>query len=267
MENTPIEWANHSFSAWVGCVKISPGCANCYACTQSVRFAGRVWGPGAPRHVHGPKYWAAPRRWNRRAERTGIKELVFANDFSDTFEEHPQVVEPRKRLFDLIDETPHLVWQILTKRPENIRKFYPRRWLRNPPHNVWLGVSVESKAYLDRVRLLLKIRAVVHFLSIEPLLEDLGRIKHVATKDIEWVIVGGESGRSKKKIRLMDADWVRGLRDQYVDAGIPFFFKQWGMFDNNPDKNDPTAKDNGGKTKGGRMLDGRLWSEMPDADS
>ena len=161
-----------------------------------------------------------------------------------------------EKVFAVIRQARQHTFQILTKRAERMTRFFETHTA--PPHNAWLGVSVENRSQgVPRIRFLQNIPAPVRFLSIEPLLEDLGTVDLTG---IHWVIVGGESGPGA---RPMAADWVRNIRDQCVTARVPFFFKQWGTLRNNPFPEDPTAKKNGGTAKGGRLLDGRTWDEMP----
>jgi protein gp37 len=160
------------------------------------------------------------------------------------FEDNRQVDSERDRLWLLISMTPALDWLLLTKRPQNIDDMVPTEWLRRWPVNVWAGTSVEHQnAANNRLPFLLNVPAAVRFLSCEPLLGpvDLSPWLH----DVQWVIVGGESGQ---KSRPMGSDWVRFTRDQCKVRGVPFFFKQWGGRD---------------KKAAGRELDGRTWDELP----
>ena len=164
--------------------------------------------------------------------------MIFVNSMSDLF--HDRVPEHFiKSVLQTAAKTPWHTYQILTKRAERLAKVAPRLdW----PENVWQGVSIESEEYAWRAQYLRTVPAAVRFLSIEPL---LGPIRKLSLRGIDWVIVGGESG---PHCRAVDAEWVRSLRDQCVNADVPFFFKQWGGFF-------PKA--------GGRLLDGREWNEMP----
>jgi protein gp37 len=158
------------------------------------------------------------------------------------------------RVFDVMRRCPQHTFQVLTKRPERavvLSDFLD--W----PDNMWLGTSVEDDRVRERITLLKRTAAKVKFLSVEPL---IGPMRRPPLKGIDWVIVGGESGSGA---RPMLHNWVRTIRDQCVSAAVPFFFKQWGKRDNNPNPSDPTAKSNGGTAKGGRTLDGRTWDEMP----
>ena len=242
--NTKIEWADHTFNPWIGCTKISPACDHCYA---EADFAHRrkvvQWGAGQPRKRTAPSTWAQPLKWNREAERLGIRYRVFCASLADVFDnEVPQ--EWRDDLFMLIEQTPHLDWLMLTKRIGNVGNMLPVPFDfdRHYP-NVWLGATICSQAEADRdVPKLLRVPAAKRFLSIEPLLGSVdlklmqyehsgefapdGR-EYVNTRrrSIHWVIVGGESGHGA---RPMHPDWARSLRDQCQAAGVPFLFKQHG---------------------------------------
>lgn len=222
-ENTKIEWASHTFNPWIGCTKIAPECANCYAATQDDhrKWTPEGWGKGKPRKRTADANWNKPRQWDRAAALSGERQRVFCASLADVFDTE---VDPewRAQLFDLIEETANLDWLLLTKRPENMPRMLPREWQARPLPNVWLGTSVGHPDSKWRVGDLVNVPAAVHFLSCEPLLADLG---YVELFDIEWVIVGGESGPGA---RPMHPQWARSLRDQCEAAGVPFFFKQWG---------------------------------------
>lgn len=172
--------------------------------------------------------------------------IWFVNSMSDLF--HNKVpFEYIDQVFDIIRATSHHRYQILTKRPERMANYFRSRVV---PSNVWLGTSVEDRKYgMPRIGVLRQITSRVRFLSVEPLLEDLGPLD---LRDIDWVIVGGESG---PKARPMNADWVRSLRDQCEQSGVAFFFKQWGSH----------GYDGVRRAKGvnGRKLDGRIYQQMP----
>ncbi len=161
--------------------------------------------------------------------------------------------EPRQRLFRLIEETPNLDWLLLTKRPQEYSKLLPKTWLKDPRPNVWLMTTVEHQDYTWRIDEILKVPAVVHGLSLEPL---LGAVmlpeEFLELGSRGWVITGGESGR---KPRPSQPDWFRSLRDQCVSAGVPFHFMQWGEYGSDLVKI--------GKKNAGRVLDGRTWDEFP----
>lgn len=257
--DSAIEWCHHTFNPWIGCTKVSPGCANCYAEARDQRFnGGKHWGSGAPRRVTSPGNWREPLKWNRRAAKAGVRYRVFCGSLCDVFDP----LSPYGAmdwLWALIDATPSLDWLLLTKRP---MLYWPSHGF---PPNVWIGTTVESPDQLHRVDDLLKIPARVRFLSVEPMLGPVdlsvalpptwGRrsdgkwgcdtcchgdrcdepahvhrssctvCKNGAVERIDWVICGGESG---PKARPMHPDWARSLRDQCAAAGVPFLFKQQG---------------------------------------
>jgi protein gp37 len=232
-ERSEIEWTHATWNPVRGCTKISPGCKHCYAERFSERFRGT---PGHPfeqgfdlRLV--PSALELPLRWREGR-------LIFVNSMSDLF--HQDVpTEFIERVFGIMADSPQHQFQVLTKRPDRLVEFTAHRAV---PSNVWLGVSVESMAYRWRIERLRQVEAPVRFLSVEPLLAPVGILD---LQGISWVIVGGESG---PHARPMAPEWVRDVRTQCIEAGIPFFFKQWG-----------------GKQKHrtGRVLDGRTWDEMP----
>jgi protein gp37 len=241
--NSKIEWCDHTFNPWIGCTKVSPGCANCYAEGESKRRGWAQWGRGQPRHHTSETYWKQPIQWNRRASLSGVRERVFCASLADVFD--PEVPDEwRFALFRTIIETPHLDWLLLTKRPEIAHDFYHNKiGLRDETirekflPNVWLGVSVEDQTRADeRIPVLLEIPAVVHFLSCEPLLGPVdlaawfccnGKTGPCSRHRPDWIICGGESGHGA---RPMHPDWALSLRKQCAAAGVPFFFKQWGEF-------------------------------------
>lgn len=171
-EFSKIEWTDHTFNPWWGCVRVSPACRFCYADSQARRYGHEVWRKRGPRRMLSDANWAKPLKWNRDAERAGVPAKVFCASMADVFEDHPDVAEPRKRLWDVIDATPWLRWQLLTKRPENVASMAP--WGNDWPDNVWLGTSVETQRFADqRIPVLLDVPAKVRFLSCEPLLGPL----------------------------------------------------------------------------------------------
>jgi protein gp37 len=237
-EHSQIEWTDATWNPVRGCTKISPGCTHCYAETFAERFRGV---PGHP-YEQGfdlkliPEKLDEPRRW-RKPKR------IFVNSMSDLF--HEGVPEDYiASVVGVMQEANWHTYQVLTKRAERMRTLLSTtlRFAAELPH-VWWGVSVEDRKHgLPRIDDLRAAPAAVRFLSIEPLLEDLGRVDFT---DIHWVIAGGESGHGA---RPMHADWVRSLRDQCAAAGVPFFFKQWGGVR---------------KKKAGRELDGRTHDDQP----
>lgn len=250
MENSKIEWCDHTFNPWVGCVKVSDGCNNCYAeALMDKRFGRVAWGPG-PKGVRvrtSAHYWKQPLLWNKRAEQEGKRARVFCASLADVFEDkqdQPEIDDWLGDLFRLIVATPYLDWLLLTKRPENVNlKVMFNAPGSELPGNVWIGTSVENQAQADkRIPELLEIPARVHFLSMEPLLgpvdlkpvmgiREVGgidRYEHIYADwiwHLDWIIVGGESGPNA---RPMHPKWVISIQKQCAESGTPFFFKQWG---------------------------------------
>lgn len=288
MENSAIEWTDHTFNPWQGCIRVSPGCQHCYAETLSNRWGKDIWGPGSKRERTSAAYWRKPLQWNKQAQKEGRRYKVFCASMADVFEDNEQVKSWRLDLFLLISNTPNLDWQILTKRPDVAREFFEQRPGLLLP-NIWLGTSVENQEYADkRIPELLKIPAAVRFLSVEPLLGPVNLMKYLLSgahkwrQDINWVIVGGESGPGA---RPMHPEWARKIRDDCTAAGVAFFFKQWGehvgglgqrinwvSLHNGAylcgDKNtyewgDGVVSQKVGKHPAGRLLDGRTWDEFP----
>jgi protein gp37 len=232
-DRSGIEWTDATWNPVRGCQKVSPGCKHCYAETFSERFRGV---PGHPfeqgfdlRLV--PDALDLPRRW-----RSG--RLVFVNSMSDLFQDEVPT-EFIQRAFAVMRECPQHQFQVLTKRAERLFALAPNLdWAPN----VWMGVSVENDDYKWRIDLLRRVPAAIRFVSVEPL---LGPIEKLPLKGIHWVIAGGESG---PRAREMKPEWARSIRDQCVDSGVPFFFKQWGGVQ---------------RKLAGRRLDRREWNEMP----
>lgn len=261
-EFTNIAWCDSTFNPWIGCTQVSPGCDLCYAKTlMSDRMGVVAWGAGAPRKRTTEANWRQPRLWNREADafalaHEGRARRVFCASLADVFDNE---VPPwwRADLFALIADTPRLHWLLLTKRIGNAEAMIAEALARLPhapawpwPH-VWLGATVVDQAEADRdVPKLLGVPAAVRFVSVEPMLGpvdldditlrrgtgdeehfsalyfdgDEGDAPDMGTATLDWVIAGGESGFPSRPLR---AEWVRSLRDQCLDAGVPFFFKQW----------------------------------------
>jgi protein gp37 len=218
---TTIEWAHYTFNPWIGCTKVSPGCANCYAERDWDKRRHRVaWGRGKPRSRTTAEYWRNPYKWDKAAALTGERRRVFCGSLMDVSDEEvPQAW--RTDLFKHIEATPNLDWLLLTKRPEYA--VLPRL------AHIWLGVSVEDQARADtRIPLLLERWPYTRFLSVEPLLSPVDLRPFL--EQIDWVIVGGESGPQH---RPFDIHWARSIRDQCRQAGVAFFLKQLGGW---PDK-------------------------------
>lgn len=231
-KDSAITWTDHTFNPWWGCVKVSPGCDHCYAETLAHRWNYPVWGSRADRRSFGEKHWNQPRNWNRTAEVMGIRYRVFCGSMCDIFEPRPDLDEPRDRLFEVIDATPHLDWLLLTKRIELAPRYLFSHWTTLPA-NVWVGMSAEDqKRYDQRIDALLGIPCAVRFISAEPL---LGPIK-MRGRYCDWLIVGGESGPG---CRFMPDSWALDLLVQCQSLNIPYFLKQLGGW---PDKRDDLAK-------------------------
>ena len=238
---TKIEWTNQTWNPITGCTKISEGCRNCYA--EGV--ARRLKAMGQHKYEHEfkltlhPECLDEPEKWNKPS-------MIFVCSMSDLF--HDDVpFSFIDRIFDTIRTTPHHTYQILTKRAERMREYFETRQI---PDNVWVGVTVECKAVLDRIEILSDIDARIRFLSCEPLLEDLGPLN---LEDIDWVIVGGESGN---RARAMKEEWVLNILQQTRRQGIPFFFKQWGTWGADGLKRP--------KNKNGHELQGETIQEWPE---
>ncbi len=239
-EKTIIAWTDHTFNPWMGCVKVSDGCKNCYAETLTKNRMGlSLWGANATRQVtKGP--WAEALRWQRQAVEDGRPHRVFCASLCDVFEDHPTANETRPRVWSLIRSTPDLHWQMLTKRPENIRRMLPDDW-SDGYLNVWLGTSVENMKVAGRVDHLRDIPAVVRFISYEPA---LGSLADLDIRGIDWVIYGGESGPGH---RPEDKEWAREMHRKCSEFGVAFFHKQSA----------------GWRTELGIELDGRIVREYP----
>lgn len=230
-QKTGIAWTDHTFNPWWGCLKVSPGCKNCYAETLSSRYGHDVWGPVATtqRRTFGAKHWADPLAWNHAALAAGERRRVFSGSMCDVFEDHPTANAQRPLLWDLIRDTTSLDWQLLTKRPENIAAMLPADWGAGYP-NVWLGTSVEDQERaIERIPVLLKIPAAVRFLSCEPLIGpvDLSGFYELGVPNVDWVIVGGESGANR---RPMELAWLERIVTQCRITTTAVFVKQDGAF-------------------------------------
>ena len=237
MSTTTIEWTEATWNPVTGCSKVSPGCSNCYA----ERMAKRLQAMGQPNYRDGfavrthehmlevPVGWKKPR-------------MVFVNSMGDLFHEEVPFTFV-KSVFEVMERTPRHTYQLLTKRADHLVKIAPfLPW----PKNVWMGVTVEDNKRLSRVEKLRIVPSAIRFLSIEPL---LGPLPDLCLDEIDWVIVGGESGPGA---RVMQRDWVLDIRNVCVDNRVPFFFKQWGGLR---------------KKSAGRELENRTWSQMPLATS
>jgi protein gp37 len=244
MAETSIEWTDATWNPVAGCTVLSPGCTNCYAMRMAARLEamGTVKYRGLTRKSGNRAVWTgkialdrkalnAPKAWSKPRQ-------IFVNSMSDLF--HADVpAEFVRAVWRTMEETPRHTYQILTKRPDRMAEITAALSLLP---NVWLGTSVESSDYLDRIDDLKRVRSVVRFISFEPL---LGSVAGADLTSIQWAIVGGESG---PRARPMDQEWVREIQEACRRFGTSFFFKQWGG------KNKKAA---------GRMLNGRTYDEMP----
>jgi protein gp37 len=237
-----IEWTEQTWNPTTGCTKISPGCKNCYA----EIMAQRLHAMGTPGYENKFELTLHMQRLEQPLRRKKPT-VYFVNSMSDLF--HERVPDEfLDGVFDVIKKTPYHTYQILTKRADRLPQYFHKRAC---PKNVWLGVSVEDKQYgVSRIDYLRQVKAYIRFLSVEPLLEDIGEID---LSGIHWVIVGGESGL---KARPMQLKWVENIRQQAEEAGVAFFFKQWGRWGA-----DGVSRD---KKANGRMLNGRTWDSMPE---
>lgn len=252
-EKTAIAWTDSTFNPWIGCAKVSPGCDHCYAeVSTPSRTMSILWGPNEQRRRTSAGNWQLPRRWNAaHAEfyaKHGRRQRVFCASLADVFDNQ---VDPERRadLWALVRDTPFLDWLILTKRIGNVGAMLPDDWGCGYS-NVWLGISVVNQDEADRdVPKLLRTPAATRWLSMEPLLGPVSLQVPLGPygEQLDWVVVGGESG---PHARPMSAEWVDDLRDQCAALDLAFFFKQWGG----------TAKD-----KGGCLIDGGEVKQWPAA--
>jgi protein gp37 len=233
MAQSSIEWTELTWNPTTGCTKISAGCKFCYAEVMSKRLQAmgiEKYKDAFAVHIH-PEALSVPYTWKS-------SKTVFVNSMSDLF--HDQIpLSFIKQVFEVMNDNPQHVFQVLTKRAERLFEVSSEL---NWTHNIWMGVSVEDDRVIDRIDFLRKTEARVKFLSLEPL---IGPLSNLNLNQIDWVIVGGESGR---KPRDMSADWVLEIQEQCKNAKIPFFFKQWGGRN---------------KKAAGRELNGRTYDEMP----
>lgn len=234
-DRSAIEWTEATWNPVTGCSKVSPGCAHCYAESFAERWRGipghpyeqgfdlRLW----PNRLDQPLRWTRPR-------------MIFVNSMSDLF--HEDIPDDFiHEVFDVMEQANHHTFQVLTKRHERLTELAGNLpW----PDNVWMGVTIENRRFVERADYLRSVPAAVRFISAEPL---LGPLERLNLANIDWLIAGGESGW---KHRPVHAEWLRDLRDRCQKAGVAYFFKQWG----------------GWRPKsGGRELDGRTWDELPES--
>lgn len=230
-ENSAIAWTTHTFNPWWGCVNVSAGCAHCYAEAFAHRMGMSLWTPGGERRMFGDAHWNEPRKWDRKAVAKGERARVFCASMADLFEDHPALIEPRARVFGLIEETPGLDWLFCTKRIENVAGMAP--WGSAWPRNVWMLATVEDQTTAnERVPVLLSLPAAVRGLSLEPLLGPVDVRRYLdPVFGLDWLIVGGESG---PRARECFVDWVRDLVKQGRDKHVPMFVKQLGAAYSDP---------------------------------
>lgn len=236
MRQTNIEWAEVTWNPVTGCSKVSDGCRFCYAESMAIRLQAmgvRKYQKGFQLAIH-PDTLQEPFKWKK-------PRVVFVNSMSDLF--HKDIpLEYLQKVFNIMQRNSQHIFQVLTKRADVLRN-YDNKGLLNWPNNIWMGVTVENKDVLNRVDKLRQTRAKVKFLSCEPLLEALPNLD---LEGIDWVIVGGESGRGARPIRK---EWVHDIREQCQAANLPFFFKQWGGIN---------------KKASGRLLEGNIYDEKPE---
>jgi protein gp37 len=268
MENSKIEWTDHTFNPWIGCQHVSPGCDHCYAEVMMDHRYGKVeWGPHGERKRTSDENWRKPIKWNADARafrrKHGHRPRVFCASLADVFDNQVESAW-REDLFALIRECRRLDWLLLTKRPQNISKMLPSDWGDDGYRNVWLGITAENQEWFDRRwRQLQNIPALIKFISYEPAIGPLRLPKHGPFPD--WLISGGESGGGA---RPMHPDWAHDIIADCRRKGVALFHKQWGTYRNNPlvieqgisleeaKRLDPCGK-------GGGLVDGKLVREFP----
>jgi len=240
MKTTKIEWTEATWNPSIGCSKLTAGCKNCYAEVM----ARRLQGMGVACYEDGFKFKILPERLDQPIN---IKKPTkfFVNSMSDLFHKN-MPFEFLDRIFEVIEKTPQHNYQILTKRENTLQKYFLKRTV---PKNVWLGVTVENEHTKHRIDVLKDISATIRFISMEPLISDVGKLN---LKGIHWVIVGGESGVSARR---MSPEWAINIKDQCVKQNIAFFFKQWGTWGEDGIKRN--------KKENGSLLLGKHWKEEP----
>lgn len=272
-----IEWTDSTFNPWVGCTKLSrprgapSACDFCYAEKWAKRSGQVMWG-NSPRRRTTEAYWRNPTKWNDAAAdfrtKHSRRQRVFCASLADVFDNQ---VDPlwRSKLFVLIRNCDQIDWQILTKRPQNIRKMLPQDW-GGGYSNVWLGTTAEDQdAYKERVAFLLDVPSVIRFVSYEPAMGPLGPLD-INGAHPDWLIIGGESGVRSDAVRRTNPLWVREAVAECRRIGSAPFFKQWGTYANNPyvvemgyTKKQAMQFDPPSNGKGGGQLDGLIVREFP----
>lgn len=236
-----IEWTEQTWNPTIGCTKVSPGCAHCYA----EIMAKRLKAMGTKGYENGFQLTLLPYRLIEPLNRK-TPTVYFVNSMSDVFHEDVPF-DYIDQIFEVVEKSPQHTFQILTKRAARMAEYFAGK---KAPDNAWLGVSVEDREFgLPRIEELRSVDAKVRLLSSEPLLESLGEIDLTG---IHWVIVGGESG---PHARPMKQEWVEEILSQCQTSDVPFFFKQWGAWGQDGRKR--------AKKQNGRQLNGRIWDQMP----
>ena len=234
MKKTKIEWTESTWNPTTGCTKISSGCKNCYA----ERMSKRLYSMGMEKYINGfeltlhPEVLNKPYSWH-------LPRTVFVNSMSDLFHEEIPFDFVLK-VFKVMNDNPQHTFQILTKRANVVHEY--NQYL-NWSENIWMGTTVEDQENVKRIDYLSGTGAYIKFLSLEPL---IGELSDLNLENINWVIVGGESG---PRARPMKEEWVISIKDKCLRQNVPFFFKQWGGVN---------------KKKSGRLLQGKIWDEMPE---
>ncbi|MGA2406307.1 MAG: phage Gp37/Gp68 family protein [Bacteroidales bacterium] len=235
MAKTKIEWTESTWNPITGCTKISAGCKNCYAEVMTRRLQAM----GQEKYLNGfnltlhPETLKEPYTWKK-------PRVIFVNSMSDLF--HKDIpVQYIIDVFKIMKENPHHVFQILTKRAD-LLLYYDKEGYLEWTHNIWMGVTVEDNTVTKRIDLLRQTGAKIKFLSCEPLLTEISGMN---LADIDWVIVGGESGRTPRPVK---EEWVLDIKDQCRNANVTFYFKQWGGTN---------------KKKNGKLLQGKQYTEIP----
>lgn len=227
-ENSAISWTHHTWNPWIGCTKVSPACDGCYAeFLMDKRLGKATWGPHGDRVRTGQHTWNDPFRWQRKAETSGIRPFVFCASLADIFD-NKVPDQWRVDAFEVMRKTPHLVYLLLTKRPQNIVKLADRAG--GLPRNAAIGTSVEDQQRADTNLPALSVAQIelspiFTFGSFEPL---LGHVQIDPRFMPDWIIAGGETDQGTHRARPTHPAWFRSLRDQAAQAGKPFHFKQWG---------------------------------------
>lgn len=223
-EKTGIAWTDHTFNPVWGCTRVSPGCDNCYAADLDARWGGAHWGKQVPRRTFGDKHWAEPLKWQKEAAISGISRRVFCGSMCDVMDdEWPEGI--REQLWELIDATPNLEWQLLTKRPHRYARYLPQYGFKHG--NVWLGASAENQQFYDVRWPILwhsaKKHGLLSFISYEPALGPI-TMTH-CNMFPNWLIAGAESGPQRRLGRIA---WFENIRDECSRFGVSFFMKQLG---------------------------------------